>query len=109
MGPELVHNDKMNRTATGVDFMGRGMLMDMKNTSAAARGTMLELREVNPLPAVCQACDEKQKLYNAADEDEKLRMELEEGFFFDCGCCEYGAERFYLAAKEEHMGDPSTQ
>ena len=57
-------------------------------------------REVNPLPAVCQECHEKLKVYNAANEEEQLRLEQEEDFFFDCGCCEHGAERFYLVRED---------
>lgn len=62
---------------------------------------MLEWIEANPLPAVCQKCEEQYKLYEAADEAEKLRMETEQGFFFDCGSCEHGGERFYLSRKDE--------
>lgn len=57
---------------------------------------MLELMEVTPLPEVCRECEEKQKIYAAATEEERLRMEQEDEFFFDCGCCEHGGERFYL-------------
>ena len=57
---------------------------------------MLKLTEVNPLPEVCQKCEAQYKLYAVADEAEKLRMEQEDGFFFDCGCCDHGAERFIL-------------
>lgn len=62
---------------------------------------MLKLVEANPLPDVCRQCEEKGKLYAAASEEEKLRMELEEGFFFDCGCCEFGAERFALVEEDD--------
>lgn len=62
---------------------------------------MLELVEVTPLPEVCRQCEEKQKIYAAATEEEKLRMEQEEGFFFDCGCCDYGSERFILVEKND--------
>ena len=61
---------------------------------------MLKLVEVHPLPAVCQKCDEQYKLYISVDEEEQLRLELEEGFFFDCGCCEHGGERFLLLREE---------
>ena len=44
---------------------------------------MLEWKEANPLPQRCIECEEKAKAYAAADEAEKLRMELEEDFFFD--------------------------
>ena len=62
---------------------------------------MLELKEVNPLPAVCQKCDEQWLIYEAADEEERLRLELEEDFFFDCGSCEHGCERFHLVPAEK--------
>lgn len=57
---------------------------------------MLEWKEANPLPVVCQKCEAQRLIYEAADEAEQLRLELEEDFFFDCGSCEYGGERFYL-------------
>jgi len=62
---------------------------------------MLILKEVDPLPEVCRQCEEEGKLYAAASEEEKLRMEQEEGFFFDCGCCEFGAVRFYLSEERK--------
>ena len=62
---------------------------------------MLILKQVDPLPEVCQKCDQQYIIYAAADDAEKLRMEIEEDFFFDCGCCEHGAERFYLAREDE--------
>ena len=61
---------------------------------------MPEWIEADPLPPVCQECDRKQKEYEAADEAGKLKME-EDGFFFDCGSCEHGGERFYLSRKDE--------
>ena len=61
---------------------------------------MLKLMEVNPLPEVCRKCEEQYKIYAAADDAEKLRMETEEEFFFDCGCCDHGAERFYLIQED---------
>ena len=61
---------------------------------------MLTLKQKNPLPEVCQKCEERYKIYEAADETEKLRLELEEDYYFDCGCCDYGAERFYLSREE---------
>ena len=60
----------------------------------------MEWIEANPLPAVCKKCEEDFKLYQEADEAEKLRME-EQGFFFDCGSCDHGGERFYLSRKDE--------
>lgn len=62
---------------------------------------MLEWIEANPLPLVCQECEKKQELYAAADEAEKLRMELEDGFYFDCGSCDNAGERFYLSRRDE--------
>lgn len=60
----------------------------------------MELIEANPLPEVCQKCEADFKRYQEADEAEKLRME-EQGFFFDCGSCDHGGERFYLSRKDE--------
>ncbi len=62
---------------------------------------MLEWKEANPLPQRCIECEEKAKQYEAADEEEKLRMELEEDFFFDCGSCDYALDRFYLSREDE--------
>lgn len=62
---------------------------------------MLEWEEANPLPQRCIECEEKAKAYAAADEAEKLRMELEEDFFFDCGSCDYALDRFYLSREDE--------
>ena len=45
---------------------------------------MLEWKEANPLPERCIKCEEQAKRYEAADEAEKLRMEIEEDFYFDC-------------------------
>lgn len=61
---------------------------------------MFELIEANPLPPRCIECEEKAKLYYAADEAEKLKME-QEGFSLDCGSCNYGAERFYYSREDE--------
>ena len=61
---------------------------------------MFELIEANPLPPRCIACEEKAKLYYAADDAEKLKME-QEGFCLDCGSCDYGAERFYYSREDE--------
>ena len=60
----------------------------------------MEWIEANPLPAVCQKCEEDFKKYHEATEAEKLLME-EQGFFFDCGSCDHGGERFYLSRKDE--------
>ena len=62
---------------------------------------MLEWKEANPLPQRCIECEEKAKAYAAADEAEKLRMELEEDFFFDCSSCDYALDRFYLSREDE--------
>lgn len=61
---------------------------------------MIEWLEADPLPPVCQECERKQLEYEAADEAGKLKME-EDGFFFDCGSCDHGGERFYLSHKDE--------
>lgn len=62
---------------------------------------MLEWKEINPLPERCIKCEEQAKKYFAADEDEKLRMEREEDFNCDCGCCDYALDRFYLSREDE--------
>ena len=62
---------------------------------------MLERKAANPLPQRCIECEETAKSYAAADEAEKLRMELEEDFFFDCGSCDYALDRFYLSREDE--------
>ncbi len=62
---------------------------------------MLDWKEANPLPQRCIECEEKAKKYFAADEEEKLRMELEEDFFYDCGSCDYALDRFYLSREDE--------
>lgn len=62
---------------------------------------MRKLKQVDPLPEVCQRCEQQYRIYEAADDAEKLRLEIEEDFFFDCGCCEHGAERFYLSREDE--------
>lgn len=77
--------NKMRRAA-GV--MGRG------------RGIMLELFEAEPLPAMCQECERKQAEYWAADDERKLEIE-QQGFYFDCGSCECGGERFLVSRKDE--------
>lgn len=61
---------------------------------------MLELKEANPLPVACQKCEVQWLIYEAADEDEKLRLELEEDYSFDCGSCEHGGERFYFVDED---------
>ena len=61
---------------------------------------MLKLKQANPLPEVCQVCEQRNKIYEAADEAEKLRLEIEEDFYFDCGCCDHGATRFYLSHED---------
>ena len=62
---------------------------------------MLEWKEANPLPERCIKCEEQAKRYEAADEAEKLRMEIEEDFYFDCGSCDYALDRFYLSREDE--------
>ena len=62
---------------------------------------MLEWKEANPLPQRCIECEEKAKAYAAADEAEKLRMELEEDFFFDCGSCDYALDRFIIISENK--------
>ena len=62
---------------------------------------MLEWKEANPLPQRCIECEEKAKVYAAADEAEKLRMEIEEDFNCDCGSCDYALDRFYLSREDE--------
>lgn len=62
---------------------------------------MIEYIEVKPLPLVCQKCEEKQRIYNAATEEEKQRMETEEDFYFDCGSCDYAGERWQLSRRDE--------
>lgn len=56
----------------------------------------MKLIEVDKLPIRCIECDRKAEIYIKATEDERIRMELEDDFNFDCGCCDYGAERFYF-------------
>lgn len=62
---------------------------------------MIEYIEANPLPLVCQKCEEQQERYFAADEAEQLRMEQEEDFNCDCGSCEHAGERWCLSRKDE--------
>lgn len=61
---------------------------------------MIEYIEVNPLPQVCQECEEQQKRYFAADPEEQLRMERE-GFNCDCGSCENAGYRWILSREDE--------
>ena len=61
---------------------------------------MLKLNQVYPLPEVCKKCEQEYGVYEAADDAEKLRLEAEEDYFFDCGCCEHGAQRFYLSRED---------
>ena len=61
----------------------------------------MEWLEANPLPQRCIDCEEKAKIYLAADEAEKLRMEQEEDFDLDCSSCDYALDRFYLPREEE--------
>lgn len=62
---------------------------------------MIEYIEVNPLPEICQKCEEQQQRYFSADPEEQLRMEQEEGFNCDCGSCENAGERWILPREEE--------
>ena len=62
---------------------------------------MIEYIEVNPLPEICQKCEEQQQRYFAADPEEQLRMEQEEDFNCDCGSCEYAGARWILPREEE--------
>ena len=61
---------------------------------------MLEWLEADPLPPVCQQCEENYKIYAAATDQEKEELEAQ-GFYFDCGSCEHGGERFYLSRADE--------
>ena len=61
---------------------------------------MYELIEANPLPPRCIECEEKARLYYAADEAGKLKME-QEGFSMDCGSCDYGLDRFHYSREDE--------
>lgn len=62
---------------------------------------MLEWKEANPLPERCIKCEEQAERYYAADDAEKLRMEIEEDFSLDCGSCDYALDRFYLSREDE--------
>ena len=62
---------------------------------------MLEWKEANPLPERCIKCEEQAERYFAADDAEKLRMEMEEVFNCDCGSCDYALDRFYLSREDE--------
>ena len=62
---------------------------------------MLEWKEANPLPERCIKCEEQAERYFAADDAEKLRMEMEEDFNCDCGSYDYALDRFYLSREDE--------
>ena len=62
---------------------------------------MLEWKEANPLPERCIKCEEQATRYFAADDAEKLRMETEEDFNYDCSSCDYALDRFYLSREDE--------
>lgn len=62
--------------------------------------SMIEWIEANPLPEVCQKCEELQKTYLAATEEKQIEME-ESGFLFDCGSCENAGARWYLSRLDE--------
>ena len=62
---------------------------------------MLEWKEANPLPERCIKCEEQAERYFAADDAEKLRMEMEGDFNCDCGSCDYALDRFYLSREDE--------
>ena len=62
---------------------------------------MLEWKEANPLPERCIKCEAAAEKYFAADDAEKLRMEIEEDFNCDCGSCDYALDRFYLSREDE--------
>ena len=62
---------------------------------------MVEWKEANPLPERCIKCEEQAERYFAADDAEKLRMEMEEDFNCDCGSCDYALDRFYLSREDE--------
>lgn len=49
----------------------------------------MEYIEANPLPPICQECENKAKRYFEADEATKIKMEQEEDFYFDCGSCDH--------------------
>ena len=62
---------------------------------------MVEWKEANPLPERCIKCEEQAERYFAADDAEKLRMEMEEDFNCDCGSCDYALDRFFLSREDE--------
>ena len=62
---------------------------------------MVEWKEANPLPERCIKCEEQAERYFAADDAEKLRMEMEEDFNCDCSSCDYALDRFYLSREDE--------
>ena len=62
---------------------------------------MLEWKEAYPLPERCIKCEEQAAKYFAADDVEKLRMETEEDFNYDCGSCDYALDRYYLSREDE--------
>ena len=45
----------------------------------------MEYIEANPLPPICQECENKAKRYFETDEATKIKMEQEEDFYFDDG------------------------
>lgn len=61
----------------------------------------MEYIEANPLPPICQECENKAKRYFEADEATKIKMEKEEDFYFDCGSCDHAGERWTLPRAEE--------
>lgn len=61
----------------------------------------MEYIEANPLPQICQECEEKAKKYFEADAEAKVAMEQEENFFFDCGSCDNAGERWTLSRADE--------
>ena len=61
----------------------------------------MEYIEANPLPPICQECEEKAKRYFDADEATKITMEQEEDFYFDCGSCDHAGECWKLPRAEE--------
>ena len=61
----------------------------------------MEYIEANPLPPICQECENKAKRYFEADEATKIKMEQEEDFYFDCGSCDHAGERWTLPRAEE--------
>ena len=68
------------------------------------RGRGMELIEANPVPEVCVDCEKMQAQYWAADDETKLEMERQ-GFYFDCGACEHGGERFIISRKDKLVAE----